>query len=90
MNRVAVKFVPCLLLEDQRANRLDMCREMKDQLKTGPDICPKSSQVMKHCVTGTIQRQSNNQVNEKVHHLRDQKKGEASQIKCENHVDLLL
>ena len=46
---------------------------------------------MNRGVTGTTRRQSNNQVNGKVHHLRDQKKkGEASQIKCENHVDLLL
>ena len=34
MNRVAVKFVPCLLLEDQRTSCLDVCCEMKDQLKT--------------------------------------------------------
>jgi len=27
--RVAAKFVPRLLSEDQRANRLDVCREMK-------------------------------------------------------------
>ena len=36
--RVTAKFVPCLLLEDQRANRLDVCHEMKDQLKTDPDF----------------------------------------------------
>ena len=44
---------------------------------------------MNHGVTGTTQRQSNNQVNRKVHHLQD-KKGEVSQIKCENHVHLFL
>jgi len=30
-----------LLSEDQRANRLDVCREMKDQLKTDPDFWSK-------------------------------------------------
>ena len=42
MKRVAVKFVPLLLSEDQRANRLDVCCEMKDLLKTDTDFCPKS------------------------------------------------
>ena len=42
MKRVAAKLVPCLLSEDQRANGLDVCREMKDQLKTDQDFCPKS------------------------------------------------
>jgi hypothetical protein len=37
MKRVAAKFIPRLLLEDQRANRLNVCREMKYQLKTDPD-----------------------------------------------------
>jgi len=41
MKRVTAKFVPPLLLEDQRANRLDVCREMKDQLKTDPDFLSK-------------------------------------------------
>ena len=41
MKRVAAKFVPCLLLEDQRANRLDVCREMKDQLKADQDFLSK-------------------------------------------------
>ena len=38
MKRGAAKFVPRLLSEDQRANRLDVCHEMKDQLKTDPDF----------------------------------------------------
>jgi len=41
MRRVAAKFVPRMLSEDQRANRLDGCREMKDQLKTDPDFLSK-------------------------------------------------
>ena len=41
MKRVAAKFVPRLLSEDQRANRLVVCREMKDQLKTDPDFLSK-------------------------------------------------
>jgi len=41
MKRVAAKFVPHLLSEDQRANRLDVCREMKDQLKSDPDFLSK-------------------------------------------------
>ena len=41
MKRVAAKFIPHLLSEDQRANRLDVCREMKDQLKADPDFLSK-------------------------------------------------
>jgi len=41
MERVAAKFVPRFLSEDQRANRLDVCREMKDQLKTDPEFLSK-------------------------------------------------
>jgi len=41
MKRVAAKFVPRLLSEDQRANRLDVCCEMKDKLKTDPDFLSK-------------------------------------------------
>ena len=41
MKRVAAKFVPRLRSEDQRANCLDVCHEMKDQLKTDPDFLSK-------------------------------------------------
>jgi len=41
MKRVAAKFVPCLPSGDQRANCLDVCREMKDQPKTDPDFLSK-------------------------------------------------
>jgi len=41
MKRVAAKFVPCSLSEDQGADCLDVCREMKDQLKTDPDFLSK-------------------------------------------------
>jgi len=38
MKQVVAKFVPRLLSEDQRASHLDVCCEMKDQLKTDPDF----------------------------------------------------
>jgi len=41
MPRVAVKFVPRFLSENQRDNRLDVCREMEDQLKTDLDFLSK-------------------------------------------------
>ena len=41
MKRVAAKFVPRLLSEDQKASRLDACRELKDQLETDPDFSSK-------------------------------------------------
>ena len=41
MKQVAAKFVSRFLSEDQRANRLDVCREMKDQLKTNRDFLSK-------------------------------------------------
>ena len=44
-------------------------------------FCPKSSQEMNHGVTGTTQRQSNNQVNGKVHHLWNHKRrGKSNQM----------
>ena len=69
MKRVAAKFIPRLLSEDQRANRLDVCLEMKDQLKTDPDFLSKIITGDESGVTGTTRRLSNNQVNGKVHHL---------------------
>jgi len=41
MKQVAAKFVPRLLSEDQRASRLDVCHEMKEQLKTDPEFLSK-------------------------------------------------
>jgi len=41
MKQVAAKFVPRLLWEDQRANHLDVCHEMKDRLKTDSDFLSK-------------------------------------------------
>jgi len=41
MKRVAAKFISHLLSEYQRANRLDVCHEMKDQQKTDPDFLSK-------------------------------------------------
>jgi len=41
MKRVAAKFVPRLLSEDQRASRLEVCHEIKDHLKTDPDFLSK-------------------------------------------------
>ena len=38
MKRVVEKSVPRLLSENQTAKRLDVCREMKHQLETGPDF----------------------------------------------------
>ena len=79
MKRVAAKFVPCLLLEDQRANRLDVCREMKDQLKTDPDFFSKIITGDESWCYGYDPETKQHQVNGKVHHLRDQKK--ARQVK---------
>jgi len=38
MKQVVTKLVPLLLPWDQRANRMDVCLEIKDQLKTNPDF----------------------------------------------------
>jgi len=81
MKRVAAKFVPSLLSEDQRANRLDVCREMKDQLETDPDLLSKIITGDKSWCYGYEPVQSNNQVDGKVHHLRDQKRrGKSNQM----------
>ena len=90
MKRVAAKFVPRLLSRDQRANRLDVCREMNDQLKTDPDFFF----IQNHYRRGIMMlrvRPGDKATIKSMHHPRDPpKKGEASQIKCEKHVDLLL
>ena len=41
MKQAAVKFVPRLLSEDQKANHFDVCCELKDQLETDPDFLSK-------------------------------------------------
>ena len=41
MKRVAAKFVPRLLSEDQKAIRLNVCPELKDQMETDLDILSK-------------------------------------------------
>jgi len=90
MKRVAAKFIPHLLSEDQRVGRLDVCREMKDQLKTDLDFLSK-------IITGDESRcygydpETKQQSSQWKSALSPRpKKGKASQIKCENHVDQLL
>ena len=46
MKRVAAKFVPRLLSEDQRANCLDVYMKWKINWKLIQTFCPKSSQEM--------------------------------------------
>ena len=90
MKRVAVKFVPRLLSEDQRASRLDVCREMKDQLKTDPDFLSKIIIGDESwCYAQDLKTKQQSSQWKSASSPRP-KKGEESQIKCENHVDLLL
>ena len=46
MKQVAAKSVPRLLSEDQKANRLDVWCELKDQLETDPDFLSKIIMVL--------------------------------------------
>ena len=90
MKRVAAKFVPRLLLEDQRANRLDVCHEMKDQLKIDPDFLSKIITGDESWCYGDNPETKQQSSEWKSSSSPRPKKGEASQIKRENHVDLLL
>ena len=63
MKRDAAKFVPRLLSEDQKANRLDVCREMKDQLKTDADFLSKIITGDESWCLGTILCRENTWVN---------------------------
>jgi hypothetical protein len=40
MKRVAAKFVPCLLREDQRKSRLTVCQDLKTELEKDPNFLP--------------------------------------------------
>jgi len=74
MKQVAVKFVSCLLSEDQRASRLDVCREMKDQLKTDPDFLFRIITGDESLCYGSDPETKQQSSQWKVHHLRDQKR----------------
>ena len=74
MKRVAAKFVPRLLSEDQRASRLDVCREMKYQLKTDPDFLSKIITGDESWCYGYDPETKQQSSQWKVHHLRDQKR----------------
>ena len=80
MKRVAAKFVFRLLSEDQKASRLDVCHELKDQLETDPDFLSK-------IITGDeswcygYYPETKQQVNERVHHLQDlNRRGKSNQM----------
>jgi len=90
MKRVAAKFIPCLLSEDQRANRLDVCREMNNQLKTDPDFLSRIITGDESWCYGYDLKTKQQSSQWKSASSPRPKKGKASQIKCENHVDLLL
>ena len=38
MRRVAAKFVPCLLTQDQKNTRLTLCQEFKNQIESDPNF----------------------------------------------------
>jgi hypothetical protein len=41
MRRIAAKFVPRLLTDDQKQRRLEVCMERKEQVRNGPDFLSK-------------------------------------------------
>jgi hypothetical protein len=45
MRRVSVKFVPRLLRDDQKENRVNVCRDLKSEVQNDPNI-------LKRIVTG--------------------------------------
>jgi hypothetical protein len=38
MRRIAAKFVPRLLSDDQKQHRLEVCMELKEQVRNDPDF----------------------------------------------------
>ena len=69
---------------------MDVCREMKDQLKTDPDFLSKIITGDESWCYGYDPETKHRSTQWKKCIISETKKGEASQIKCENHVDLLL
>jgi len=41
MRRVATKFVPCLLTQDQKNTRMTLCQELKNQIESNPNFLSK-------------------------------------------------
>ena len=41
MRRVAAKFVPRLLTQDQKSSRLTLCQELKNRIESDPDFLSK-------------------------------------------------
>ena len=41
MRHIAVKFVPCLLTQDQKNTHLTLCQELKNQIESDPNFLSK-------------------------------------------------
>jgi len=79
------KIRSSLALRGSESQLFGCVHEMKDQLKTDPDFLSK-------IITGDESRSGDKATIKSMEKciISETKKGEASQIKCENHVDLLL
>ena len=74
MRRVAAKFVPRLLTQDQRHTRLTLCQDLKNQTESDPNFLRSSSRAMKVGATGTILRPNKLRANGRRPLHRDRKK----------------
>ncbi|KAJ4431763.1 hypothetical protein ANN_20368 [Periplaneta americana] len=81
MRRVSAKFVPCLLTDDQRENRVRVCRDLKSEVQNDPNFLKRiltGDESWCYGAMGTIQDQSKHQASGKLQIHHDPRK----HVKC--------
>ncbi|XP_037911989.1 uncharacterized protein LOC119652120 [Hermetia illucens] len=61
MRRIAARFVPRLLTDEQKERRLQACFELQNQLEEDPEFFPRRLLVMNRGAMDTTPKQSSNQ-----------------------------
>ena len=74
MKRVSAKFVPLLLTEDQKSNRLNICYDLREQVGNNPQIISKVVTEMRLGATVTTRKQNKHQANRKLLILQNQRR----------------
>jgi hypothetical protein len=67
MRRIAAKFVPRLLTDDQKQHRLVVCMELKEQVRNDPDFLSKVVTGDESWIMGTTLKQNSNRPSGSVH-----------------------
>ena len=72
MKRVSAKFVPRLLTEDQKSNRLNVCYDLREQVGNNPQILSKVVTGDETWCTVTTRKQNKHQASGKLLILQNQ------------------